>query len=202
MAAKPCVTFDVVKVEGYYIALAFDEEGYLVANTIPLISYEEAKRIISSSLMRRCSLRRGSLPAQGEAVARVILRLFWGEDDFCEEHKFLWLKPRQVKVIKSLRFIKKGKVVSYAGIAKAFSLNSRVVGQVLRANPFPLLYPCHRVVRSDGKLGGYLGSNRYMTLKSEVLSREGVKILKGVIPRRYFQDEEFVRLVRAKLMIR
>ena len=201
MAAKPRVIFNVVKVGVYYVALAFDEEGYLVANTIPLTSYDEAKLMIFSSLMKKCSLRRGSLPAQGREIARVILRLFQGEDDFWEEHKFLWLKPRQVKVIKSLRLIKKGKVVSYAGIAKAFSLSSRVVGQVLRANPFPLLYPCHRVVRSDGRLGGYLGSNKYMTLKSEVLSREGVKALKGVIPRGYFQDEEFVRLVRAKLMM-
>lgn len=43
-------------------------------------------------------------------------------------------------------------VAKKAGNAKAV----RAVGQVLKRNPYPLLIPCHRVVRSDGDLGGYI----------------------------------------------
>ncbi|MCX7661378.1 MAG: MGMT family protein [Candidatus Omnitrophica bacterium] len=43
-------------------------------------------------------------------------------------------------------------VAEKAGNPKA----SRAVGQILKRNPYPLLIPCHRVVCSDGKLGGYI----------------------------------------------
>ena len=52
-----------------------------------------------------------------------------------------------------------GRIVSYRDIAKDLGdpLSARAVGQAVRANPLPILVPCHRVVRSDGKLGGFSG---------------------------------------------
>ena len=65
----------------------------------------------------------------------------------------------QKKVFKRLADIPYGRIVSYRDIAKDLGdpLSARAVGQAVRANPLPILVPCHRVVRSDGKLGGFSG---------------------------------------------
>jgi len=53
-----------------------------------------------------------------------------------------------------------------------------LIGQILNRNPNPIVVPCHRVVKSDGKLGGYAyGSDA----KKKLLEKEGVKILEGRI---------------------
>ena len=66
-----------------------------------------------------------------------------------------------------------GKVSTYGDLAKALGnpLASRQVGRILGRNPNPIKVPCHRVVMSDGKVGGYFyGSDR----KKELLEKEGI----------------------------
>jgi len=48
---------------------------------------------------------------------------------------------------------------------------ARAVGAALAANPFPLIIPCHRVIRADGSLGGYQGG---LKMKQALLRIEGV----------------------------
>ena len=54
--------------------------------------------------------------------------------------------------------IPKGKTKSYLEVAKAIGKPKavRAVANAVGKNPYPIKIPCHRVVRSDGKLGGYL----------------------------------------------
>jgi len=63
-----------------------------------------------------------------------------------------------------------GYVTSYGAIAKAAGGSARAVGRVEASNPFPLLIPCHRVIRSDLSIGGYVYGEQ---LKQEILRREG-----------------------------
>ena len=66
-----------------------------------------------------------------------------------------------------------GKVSTYGDLAKALGspLASRQVGRILGRNPNPIKVPCHRVVMSDGTVGGYFyGSDR----KKELLEKEGI----------------------------
>jgi len=50
-----------------------------------------------------------------------------------------------------------------------------VIGQILNRNPNPIIVPCHRVVKSNGDIGGYAyGSDA----KRKLLEKEGIKILK------------------------
>jgi O-6-methylguanine DNA methyltransferase len=75
--------------------------------------------------------------------------------------------------------IKKGRVSTYSEIAKGIGKPgaSRAVGNALSKNRSPLV-PCHRVVRSDGGVGGFAhGSGK----KQEMLEREGIQISKGKI---------------------
>jgi O-6-methylguanine DNA methyltransferase len=72
--------------------------------------------------------------------------------------------------------IPKGKVSTYGLIAKKLRTKAyRAVGQALRHNPYAPRVPCHRVVKSDGSIGGFAGK---MNNKKKVimLRKEGIKI--------------------------
>jgi methylated-DNA-[protein]-cysteine S-methyltransferase len=73
------------------------------------------------------------------------------------------------RVIETVFLVPLGYVTSYGLVAKAAGGSPRAVGRVMASNPFPLLVPCHRVVRSDFTLGGYGGG---LDLKLEILRRE------------------------------
>ena len=82
--------------------------------------------------------------------------------------------PFQRKVLLSVKDIPYGQMITYAELAKRIGDPNalRAVGQALRRNPIPVAIPCHRVVHSDGTLGGYggaIGSER----KVKLLKLEG-----------------------------
>jgi methylated-DNA-[protein]-cysteine S-methyltransferase len=69
------------------------------------------------------------------------------------------LTPFQFAVLQTARRIPPGTVWTYGQVAEAIGKPkaSRAVGQALGRNPVPIVIPCHRVVASDGSLGGYSG---------------------------------------------
>ena len=75
-----------------------------------------------------------------------------------------------------------GKVTTYGALAAAMGkpASSRAVGGALRANPHPIVVPCHRVVKSSGELGGY-GGSKGTPRKAVLLSAEGVKTEGGMV---------------------
>ena len=73
-----------------------------------------------------------------------------------------------------------GKVSTYGDLAKALGnpSSSRIIGRILGKNPNPIKVPCHRVVMSDGKVGGYFyGSDK----KKELLEKEGISFTNGIV---------------------
>jgi len=81
------------------------------------------------------------------------------------------------KVFKEVCKIPKGKTITYKQIAKAAGTHSRAVAKILSTNPHPIKVPCHRVIRSDGKPGGYTyKGKRKDKMKIRLLKKEGVKI--------------------------
>lgn len=68
------------------------------------------------------------------------------------------MTPFAKKVYKAVLTIPVGEARTYKWIAKKIGCpkSCRAVGQVLKNNPYPLIIPCHRVVESNGKLGGYI----------------------------------------------
>ena len=81
----------------------------------------------------------------------------------------------QLKVWKYLKTIPKGEFRTYLDVAKAIGKPRafRAVANAIGKNPYPPKIPCHRVIRSDGGLGGYSGkggiSKKKQLLKSEKL---------------------------------
>lgn len=78
------------------------------------------------------------------------------------------------KVYEITKKIPKGKVSTYKEISKALGCKAyRAVGQVLNKNPYAPIVPCHRIVRSDGKIGGFASGTKN---KINLLKKEGIKI--------------------------
>ena len=83
----------------------------------------------------------------------------------------------QVKVWKYLKNISKGSIVSYLDVAKAINKPKavRAVANAIAKNPYAPQIPCHRVIRSDGSLGGY-SARGGIKMKKKLLISEGISI--------------------------
>lgn len=78
------------------------------------------------------------------------------------------------KVLLQTAEIPFGEVVTYKCLAEKLETHAyRAVGTALGKNPFPIIIPCHRVVKSDMVVGEYRGGNE---MKKELLKNEGVQI--------------------------
>ncbi|MCK4950879.1 MAG: methylated-DNA--[protein]-cysteine S-methyltransferase [Gammaproteobacteria bacterium] len=80
------------------------------------------------------------------------------------------------RVRNALNNIPAGKVRSYGAVAKKLRSAPRAVGGACRANPVPIVVPCHRVVAQSG-IGGFSGSTqgKEIMIKQWLLSHEGVE---------------------------
>lgn len=85
----------------------------------------------------------------------------------------LWTTPFQRAVVKALRKIPFGRTTTYADLAAKAGRPgaARAVGQVMATNPVPIVVPCHRVLASGGKLGGFSAPTG-LTLKQWLLDLE------------------------------
>jgi methylated-DNA-[protein]-cysteine S-methyltransferase len=81
----------------------------------------------------------------------------------------------QVRVLRAEYGIPRGWVSTYGRIAAHLGIpgGARAVGGALARNPFPIIVPCHRAVRSDGQLGGFQGG---LEMKRALLALEGIEV--------------------------
>ena len=83
----------------------------------------------------------------------------------------------QQRVWRALQAIPVGETLSYGDLAKKLNSSARAVGNACRANPLPVIVPCHRVVAKTG-LGGYSGKTqgRQIAIKQWLLEHEGAHV--------------------------
>jgi len=81
----------------------------------------------------------------------------------------------QQEVLRAEHGIPRGYVSTYKRIAGYLGRpkSARAVGTALAKNPFPIIIPCHRAIRSDGTLGGYQGG---LEMKRKLLEMEGIAV--------------------------
>jgi methylated-DNA-[protein]-cysteine S-methyltransferase len=83
------------------------------------------------------------------------------------------------KCYKILKKVPRGKVTTYGEIARALKTRAyRAVGTAMHNNPYAPKVPCHRVVKSDGRVGGFAFGT---TKKIKMLKKEGVEIVNGKV---------------------
>ncbi len=96
----------------------------------------------------------------------------------CEGEKFATCFPSErgelLTAMKCLLLtIPSGRVSTYSALARALGVHPRYAGTLLSMNDNPIVVPCHRIVRSDGSLGGYSGPGG-VSFKRRLLELEGV----------------------------
>ncbi|MGQ9530053.1 MAG: methylated-DNA--[protein]-cysteine S-methyltransferase [Candidatus Bathycorpusculaceae bacterium] len=159
----------IKNIKGVWFGTAFDDEEIFAT------AFAESKNKVQQSLLRSIPF---NVPFQklekpsdfAEHVVAVLRSIYDGKDastNFSLATKHLPHYTR--KVIETTLLIPTGYVTSYGAIAKAVGGSPRAVGNVMAANPFAPLVPCHRVVRSDFTLGGYGGG---LNVKLQILKRE------------------------------
>lgn len=130
---------------------------------------ERARRLFSNARAGSC--------AEIDALACDVERLLSGEAvDIPLGVADLAACPHfQQAVLRAEHAIPRGSVSTYRLLAAHLGrpTAARAAGNALATNPFPLIVPCHRAIRSDGHLGGYQGG---LAMKRTLLEMEGVDI--------------------------
>lgn len=85
--------------------------------------------------------------------------------------------PGQQAVYRAVAGIPYGQTASYGQVAKMANLPraARFVGTTMANNPYPVFIPCHRVIKSDGSIGGFGGGRIGVDLKRRMLALEGAR---------------------------
>ncbi len=157
--------FVVVPIKGN---VGWRKEKWLKENNAVIVPQKCAVKPISSREIRK-------RVKQGEPLAGLVPP---SVEEFVKE-KMLFLSPFAERVFLETMKIPRGKISTYKEIAKAIGRPkaSRAVGNSLNKNRCKKV-PCHRVVKSSGKIGGFASGGKK---KAKMLKSEGIAIKKGKI---------------------
>ena len=141
------------------------------ARGLRAIGLDDDGDALRAELAARCAL--GPDDAL-EGMADAIAELVEGRDARRAIPLDVAGSPFQRRVWDALCTIPRGAVTTYAAIARAIGAPAavRAVGSACGQNPLAIVVPCHRVVRSDGGLGGYRWG---LPRKAALLEREGAR---------------------------
>jgi len=151
-----------------WVGIAASPQG-LLALTLPQPTEEDAL----GPLLARWRLARVGQDARLARFKEKLRRYFEGQEvTFDEPLDLSQATPFQRRVWRAVREIPRGETRSYGEIARLVGAPraARAVGGALAANPLPIVIPCHRVISSDGGLGGFGGR---VELKRRLLELEG-----------------------------
>ena len=171
----------VIEVEEYYILILSDESG-IIGNSIPVSSINTAYDSIKQIKQKLTQIGYRIIETKSDPVntnfGHIIFGLhtnpkaYWDKSLEIPINYHLYTAKQRL-VLKKLRETIPGELLSYKDLANRAGLTNaaRFVGTTMKNNNTPLLIPCHRVVRSDGKLGFYSApggtdqKNRYIKLE-------------------------------------
>lgn len=86
----------------------------------------------------------------------------------------------QAQTYALLKTVPPGRVTTYKDLATALGSKAyRAIGQFMRHNPYAPEVPCHRVVASDGTIGGFMGQTNGKNIRKKIalLKKEGIAVL-------------------------
>ncbi len=137
--------------------------------TLPCPSAREARQLLGRSI--DCASQ--SPHPFRELVERFTLYFGGNRVNFTDKLDFAAATAFQREVWETARLIPYGETGSYRWIAEKMNKPgaARAVGQALGRNPLPIIVPCHRVLASDGRLGGFSGG---LDMKRNLLRLEGL----------------------------
>lgn len=101
--------------------------------------------------------------------------------------------PFCMRVYTALLQVPKGYITTYGDLAHAIGCKSpRAIGQALKINPYAPRVPCHRVVCSNGSIGGFAGKTQGFMIQKKItlLKQEGIRMVHGYVEN--FWEKRFV----------
>ncbi|MDP2212152.1 MAG: methylated-DNA--[protein]-cysteine S-methyltransferase [Candidatus Aquicultor sp.] len=149
-------------------ALLFNEKG-LAHVLFPPLSAQDLPAELGERFERYKHVQ-----SKDYGLSSTLARYLGGERVYFDvEIDFGRLSDFERAVLKNLRGLSYGKTIGYKDLAKECGRGraARAVGNVLAKNPVPIVVPCHRVLRSDGRLGGWSGPQGW---KERLLELEGI----------------------------
>jgi methylated-DNA-[protein]-cysteine S-methyltransferase len=161
--------YSVFKTKLGWVGLLHSEHG-LKRLILPVESKEQALRLLS----RLGSEKEFNHPCEPEIIAYfegtpINFHLQLDMSDATHFQRIIWQVTGNIPY---------GSIRSYSWVASQIDHKSayRAVGQALARNPLPIIVPCHRVIYSGGRLGGYAGKLSIADFKRTLLRLEGLDI--------------------------
>ncbi len=175
------ILISICSAEGLFFAVGVSPENEKIVKIfLPQPSREKLNEQISNEF------KDFELTEKYQSVVREIIKIYDGKKSELNINMLDLSTKKSVKhpgpvpnnfdleVLQLVFKIPQGEVKTYKEIAEAMGNRAwRAVGSAMARNPFPLVIPCHRVVKSDLNLGNYGGG---VEMKRELLKKEGVKI--------------------------
>jgi len=195
----------IVKVDDYHVGLAFIGKS-LLCNTIPL----RKRKFALSDLHETCLKSRGRIVLRLDhdishrdlEISRIIVDLFEGRTPLRTDMIKLYpVKGRNGLLLETIKNIPRGKVTTYRALGTLLKMHPRAVGGYIASNPFPLLIPCHRVIKSDLTLGGYAYGQ---LIKGNLLIREGVDLdieTGKISPSDVLDYEDLLKIIPLRILV-
>ena len=154
--------------EVWYAAAIGDGQVFATAfSTTEREVLQELLEILPYNISFQMAEKSSSLSTQ---LLKTLKAIFDGKDVSLRFEAAMGHMPGYTRrVLKCTSMIPVGYLTTYGAIAKAVGGSPRAVGNAMAYNPFPLLIPCHRVVRADFSVGGYGAGEK---IKREILQRE------------------------------
>ncbi|RLG53371.1 MAG: cysteine methyltransferase [Thermoproteota archaeon] len=135
-------------------------------------------------------------------IAHLIVDLFEGRIPLRRNAIKLYpVSGRKGLLLETIKKIPRGKVTTYRALGTLLKMHPRAVGGYIASNPFPLIIPCHRVVKSDLTLGGY---SYGQLIKGNLLLREGVDIdieTGRISPSDVLEYEDLLKIVPLRVLV-
>jgi methylated-DNA-[protein]-cysteine S-methyltransferase len=146
-------------------------DGMKILATTFTFSQHQTTRLLLRSIPFNVSFQHVKKPSDFATRTLELLKDIYDGKDVSHTTSLdkSYLSSYAAKVLDAVSMIPVGYVASYGSVAKAVGGSPRAVGRVMSLNPFPLIVPCHRVVRSDFRPGGYGGG---VNVKVGLLKRE------------------------------
>ncbi|MFA5078261.1 MAG: methylated-DNA--[protein]-cysteine S-methyltransferase [Dehalococcoidia bacterium] len=150
-----------------WVGIAFSRKGVSRLN-LPVADRKQAQSLLGDG-------KEKDITESGVLAQQVREYFQGGKSDFDCRMDLSGATPFQRRVWKATRAIPYGEVRSYKWVAQMAGspLACRAVGNALASNPLPLIIPCHRVVCSDGRPGGFGGKAGDVASKLMLLELEG-----------------------------
>jgi O-6-methylguanine DNA methyltransferase len=153
---KTGLKYTIFKTKWGFFGLLADERG-LLRTVLPMNKFKQTKRYLLVGMFRGAGEDKGLC----FELQKAIKDYYNGSYVDLKKLHFSISLPKSsylvCKVVKVCKAIPPGETITYSQLAKkaGFPKAARAVGSVLAKNPLPLIIPCHRVVRADGKIGNF-----------------------------------------------